>query len=312
MKDPIFVCLALVFILFFAGCVQPPATTGGQQPGGAQQPGGPTVVNVTQGQQPAGGQAQPPPATPPAQVTVNQTAQQQQGGAQQAASSLSSQEISFTASDNWKIYGTLYPAKNSKPTIGVILVPQRGYDRSSFDPLVPVLHDALPDADIVALDTRGNGKSTNLGTYANFMAGDYRSMVNDVKGATSYLSFYRFVNNYYVVGSSVGATVAIRYAAQDSAVQKVVMLSPGMSYEGVDIAPALGQVRKEVFIIASDNDPQSSFDSQTAYSTSNAPVKKLFLYKTIGPAHGTDMFAASESSSEGKLTQMISDWLKNS
>jgi len=298
MRSAFIVILALA--LLFAGCVAPPAPTG------------PSVVNVTQ-TAPAGGQAQPSAPSAPAQVTVNQTTQGQTVGAAQGLSAIASREVSFTTSDGWKIYGTLYPAKNSKPTIGVVLIPQKGADRSSFGPLVPALHDALPDADIMAIDTRGSGKSTNLGTSAGFLAGDYRAMSNDVKGATDYFSFYRFISGYYyLVGSSIGSSVAIDYAAQDSGVQKVVMISPGLDYEGVDIKPALTSVRKKVFIVASDADPQSSTDSTTIYSLSNAPVKQLFLYKTVGPAHGTDLFAATEASGEGKLTQKIADWLQSS
>jgi len=299
----------LVLVLLF-GCVQIPG----------QQAGGPTVVNVTQG---AGagnqGAAQPPPP-PPAQqgqqavtVNVSQTGaqQQQQAGGQQAQAMPASEEITYTTEDNWKIYGSLYKSTNANPTLGIVLLHQNGKDRSSFDPLVPVLHDELPNADILAIDMRGYGKSTNLGTYSRFITGDYKAMTRDVKGAVNYLSFFRHIqNNYYVVGASIGATAGIRYADEDSAINAVVMLSPGMDYQGVGISDALDKVRKRVYIAVASEDPESATDSNTAYSLSKAPVKELFVYKTMGAAHGTDMFKASESSSEGKLTERIADWLK--
>jgi dienelactone hydrolase len=143
------------------------------------------------------------------------------------------------------------------------------------------------------------------------MAGDFRGMSNDVKGAVDYLSFYRYINhNIYLVGSSVGSTVAINYAAQDSGVQRVVMLSPGQDYQGVETSTALSKVAKQVYFVAANGDSQSAEDARTAYGESKAPKKELLIYTDIGAAHGTDMLAASASSTQGPLAQKIADWLK--
>ncbi len=303
------IAMFLVFILL-AGCVQipgttptKPANTGGQT--GTQTT---TVVNVTP-TVPTGTQNN---STVPVVIVVNQTTQNTSGNQQQgtALAMPPSSEITYTTTDSWKIYGTHYPSKNPNPKVGIVLLHELGSNKSSFDSLVPVLHDELPDADILAIDMRGHGKSTNIGKYPKFITGDFRAMKNDVDGAVKYLSFFRNINNrFYVVGSSIGSTAAIRYGAENAAIVSVVMISPGMNYQNVDITQDLTMMRKRLLLVAAEGD-SSAIDAQTAYTVSQAYDKELLIYKTIGAVHGTSMFGATEKSSEGKLTQKIASWLK--
>jgi alpha-beta hydrolase superfamily lysophospholipase len=296
----------LMVLVLLAGCVQVP-----QQPGaGAPLNASPAAAGATS--QGTGTQQQQPQAGAVANQTTTGQPNATTGQQAQAAPAMpSSEEVVLTTTDSWKIYGTLYPAKSQPPKTGVILLHQLGSNRSSYDPLVPALHDCLPNADILAIDMRGQGQSTNIGKYTGFMAGDYRAMVNDIKAAKDYLAFFRHTpDNYYLVGASVGATAAMRYAAADASVQAVVMLSPGMNYQGVDMTDALNKVRKRVYIAVAKDDGESAADSQAAYAESKAYVKDIKIYETIGAAHGTDMFNATESSSEGRLTDKICGWLQ--
>lgn len=294
MKNIAFVLLGIVLLF---GCVQQPV-----------QPSTPAVVNVSQNVTTTPSQ--------PVTVEVNQTTTQDTGlGTQDTLASLSSEEIKYKTKDSWEIHGTLYYAKNADPDTVVILLHQLGSDRSSYDPLIPMLHDALPGADILAIDSRGHGKSTNLGTYSNFkLVGDYKAMEKDIGGAVAYFDFYRLVkDNFYVVGASIGSTTALRYGARNSEIQKIVMVSPGMNYKGVDISEDLENYRKPLLVIAADGDLSSASDAKTIYSLSktSSDLKKLQIYKNTS-AHGTNMFKATETSSEGKLTKLIADWLKGS
>jgi len=294
MRNTIIVLLALVLLI--AGCVQP----SGETPG--------TIVNVTQNG--TGGPITPPTQPLTLNVTVNQTTTS--NGTQTPTAKPPSQDVSYITADSWKIQGTFYSSKSAIPKAGIILLHQVGSDRSGFDSLVPVLHESIPEADILAIDLRGHGRSTNLGTYSKFISGDYRAMTNDVKGAVDYLKFFRHVSdNFYIVGASVGSSVAINYADSDSAIQKIVMLSPGMNYQGVDIKNALGKVRKEVYFVAANEDEQSVTDAQAAYQLSNAYTKEVSIYKSIGAAHGTDMLTTSATSkTEEPLATKIANWLK--
>lgn len=261
------------------------------------------MVNVTQGT----GQETGATGTTPVTVDVNQTVTPGTGGTQDPIATISQEEVEFRTSDSWEIHGTLYHAKSGSPKTGIILLHQLGSDRTSYDPLIPLLHEKLPEADILAIDVRGQGESTNLGTLQKFkLAGDYKAMSNDIEGAKDYLVFFRQMpNNYYIVGASIGSTAAIRAGAEDSEIQKVVMISPGMSYKDVDITEYLQNYRKRLLIIAAQGDSYSASSAQTAYSSSGSDFKKLQIYEGTS-AHGTDLFAETD------VEELIVDWLRNS
>jgi len=301
------IAFLLMVSVLLAGCIQLP----GQQ---TQKTTGPAVVNVSQNA--SASQVNITQTQQNATVIVNQTTNTSSTTSttqSDALSAIPSSEISFKTKDSWIIYGTHYPSKSANPKVGIILLHQLGANRSSFDSLIPVLHEELPDADILAIDTRGHGKSTNIGTYTRFkLAGDYRAMTNDIKGARDYLAFFRNLQDFYLVGASIGSSSAISYGAEDSSIQRIVMLSPGMNYKGVDITKPLADYHKYLYIVAADQDLQSAADAKTAHteSDSDSALKKLLIYKDIGSAHGTEMLNASENSADGALDGLIAGWLK--
>jgi pimeloyl-ACP methyl ester carboxylesterase len=290
MKNIIFVILALVLLF---GCV-----------GDSTQ--APAVVNITDQTTDGGNQ------TTSVTVEVNQTTESGNGAAS-TQPSIKSEDIIYKTSDSWDIHGTLYYAKDGDAKRAVILIHMFGSDRTSFDPLIPVLHNELTDADILAIDARGHGKSTNLGTISKFkFIGDYRAMTNDIGGAIEYFKFYRNMpDEYYVVGASIGSTTAIRYGAQDPAIQRVVMISPGMNYKGVDITDELENYKKRLMVVAAAGDESSANDAKEVFrlSKSASEHKKLYIYNGTS-THGTDLFSETKGTS-ADLTKMIAEWLKN-
>jgi pimeloyl-ACP methyl ester carboxylesterase len=259
----------------------------------------PTTVNITE---------QPDTTDEtPAVVEVNQTTGTSTDTTEEEDDKLSSKDISFKTKDSWDIHGTIYYSQNAKPDTGIILLHQMGLERSSYDSLIPLLHKEMPNADIIAIDLRGHGESTNLGTYQKFkLAGDFRSMTKDVEGAADYLAFHRqIIGNYYVVGASIGSTAAINYAAEDSAIQRVVMLSPGMDYRGVGIADSLDDYRKRLLIVAAEFD-SSAQDAQTAYSLSKSAsdLKSLKVYDAMDE-HGTNMLGKTNNDLENRIVDFL-------
>ena len=277
-----------------------------------QQESGPRIVDVTQGTGAQETQGAENAQGGPVVVDISQSPGTAGSGQVVEEPEETSREISFRTKDSWDIHATIYYAKSGSPNTGIILIHQLGGNRSDYDTLVPVLHKEMPNADIMAIDIRGHGKSTNIATYQKFkLAGDYRAMVNDIRGAVDYLKFHRNMpDNFYLVGASIGSTAAINYAAEDSAVQRVVMLSPGMNYKGVEIKQPLEDYRKRLLIVAAESD-SSATDAQIAYSASKSAdiMKELKIYKGMS-SHGTDMSAESENSGQGRLTDVIAGWLK--
>lgn len=83
---------------------------------------------------------------------------------------------------------------------------------------------------------RGHGKSVNQnGTFQSFTPNDFNKMKLDVKAAKQFLVTQKGINpkNIAIVGASIGANVALKYAAVDPSIKAVVLLSPGLHYKGV-------------------------------------------------------------------------------
>jgi len=292
MRGIIFVILSLVLLF---GCIGDAGTQTS------------STINVSQSQDTGN-------EIPPVVVQINDSSQDGSGSVASGSGTLNSEDIAFKTSDSWEIHGTIYYSKDADPKRAIILVHMLGSNRSSFDPLVPVLHDEMEDADIIAIDARGQGESTNLGTLSKFkLVGDWKAMANDIGGAVEYLRFYRNMpDEFYVVGASIGSTSAIHYAAAHAEIQKIVMISPGMDYKGVDISKDLQDYRKRLLIVAGENDYDSAADAKTIYSTSKTAdsLKKIYIYNGTS-AHGTDLFAQTKGSSDD-LAKMIADWLSGS
>lgn len=223
--------------------------------------------------------------------------------------SMNSKELKFKTKDGWEIYGTVYYSSSANPTTLIILIPMLGADRTSYDALIPSLHEEIPYADVIAMDMRGHGKSTNLGSYTRFQTGDFRAMKNDIGPVVSFFSVSRpTVNNYYLVGASMGSSVALDYAVDHGEVSKLVMISPGIEYREFDISDDAGEYLHELYLMASYEDTYSAESVSTIYNTCPSDSKEKKMYDGVD-AHGTDLFEATEGKSEPAV-DVIVKWIK--
>jgi alpha/beta superfamily hydrolase len=227
---------------------------------------------------------------------------------QPSGTSLESTEISYS-SGAWKVYGTLYLSKIKTPTRAILLLPQLGKTRDSYPAsFIESLHEQFPESVVVALDMRGHGKSTNLGTYANFDTAGYKDMKTDVLTVKEYIEpNYPNIESYYVIGASMGSTAAILAGAQESKIHKIVMVSPGMDYQGVDIERACEDYQHDVLAVSSSGDAYSVQSASSMVSIRGTAHTQLKTYS--GSAHGTDMFDATENEPQ-PLSAAIVEFLK--
>ena len=222
---------------------------------------------------------------------------------------LEQKELKFDAKDGWDIYGTAYYTDTKQPTTLIILVPMLGADRTSYDDLIVPLHEEIPYADIVAIDARGHGESTNLGTYSNFQTGDFRAMKNDIDAVVTYFGAARpSINKYYLVGASAGSSACIDYAEGHDAVSKVVMISPGIEYQGFDITEDAEGYLHELYLMAGEDDSYSATSASTIYNICPSDTKEKKIYDGIS-AHGTNLFGATETYPDSAV-DVIVKWIK--
>lgn len=205
-------------------------------------------------------------------------------------------DVTMTTGDNVKIKGTLYLSKGEKT---VILLHMLGKNRKTWDGFAKELQGAGYTA--LAIDLRGHGESLEQGdsrmSYASFADKDFNDMVKDIEAARGYLNG----KTVYVIGASIGANLATKYAAQDTSVQKIILLSPGIEYKGVNIEQDNMIYEGNVLIVASEDDAYSATSSKQLGEKSRGTVK-LQMYENAG--HGTNMLAA-----QPELTGFLIDWL---
>jgi pimeloyl-ACP methyl ester carboxylesterase len=239
------------------------------------------------------------------------------------ASTGAGQRVSFLTDDKVLIVGTYYPAQttttSSTPSStttsnAVILLHMLGHNRSDWNGFVSTLGNKTNGYAVLSIDLRGHGESTssqngNTISFQSFTPDDFNKMVMDVKAAKQFLVTQKNINpnDIAIVGASIGANVALNYAASDPSIKAVVLLSPGLDYRGVTTSDAIRQYKGPIYIATAGKDPIAGNDPQTLCNEikcSNS--NRLQIYQDSN-SHGTDMF--SDSSLQPSLDKLIISWL---
>lgn len=168
-------------------------------------------------------------------------------------------------------------ARNRRAPI-VLLLHMYGEDRSKFDPLVPVLHDA--GFAVLALDLRGHGESVepaSLKLKEKMEDRDprlFRDMGKDVEAAYRWLARRADVDpgRFALVGASVGASVALEYAVRDKSVDALVLMTPGLDYLGLDSRPSARKFSDRPVLVLTAEEEKTAADD-LARDMAGAKVK---------------------------------------
>ncbi len=208
------------------------------------------------------------------------------------------QLVSFVTGDGFEIKGNYYKAEGSK---AVLLLHMLGKDRYDYHSLAQQLQEQGYAA--LAIDFRGHGSSTSRDgietSYKTFSEEDFGSMAEDAAAAKRFLAT-RNKTMDAIVGASIGANVALKYAASDADVKTVVMLSPGENYRGILMAGYAQAFTRPVFMAASEEDRYSA-DSARKLNTLLTGKKELRML--LGRGHGTDMLGPD-------IDAQIAAWIK--
>jgi pimeloyl-ACP methyl ester carboxylesterase len=208
-------------------------------------------------------------------------------------------DVALQTSDGITIKGSYYNA-SEEDAPGVILIHMLSRNRGDWREFARALQAS--DYAVLAIDLRGHGESDL--DWREFMPGDgFKGMVLDVAAAKDYLVEEGVRSSEIViVGGSIGANVALNYAAEDNDIKGIVLLSPGLDYNGVVTEEAIVTYgERPVLIIASEGDTYSADSSRKLYSLAKGD-SKIKIYPA--DAHGTWILQAQDSSS------MIIDWIQ--
>ncbi len=206
-------------------------------------------------------------------------------------------EETFTTEDGVKIFADYYEGEGEEPP-AVILLHMRGKDRKSWNPVI----DGIVEKGytVLALDMRGHGKSTKKGeetlNYEDFGTEggpSWWECKEDVHAAREFLIGKGIdKGGIAVIGASVGCTIGVYYAAEDSGVKGLILLSPVMKIDtGVQQAAAsLGHCKVYVYCSKDDDhggNPDSAKEFEEHFKGGDAQVT---LHPAFGGSdHGTVM-----------------------
>ncbi len=179
--------------------------------------------------------------------------------------------------------------KRGSSVKAAILLHQFKRDHHSYDAFAQTL--AKEGISSIAIDFRGHGQSS--GKLAEFTDDDFQKMMQDVYSARNFLMLKK-KKDIFIIGASIGANTALNFANNNRDIKKIVLLSPGISYHGIDVEFAAVQNRVPTLIFVSEKDDHSRQSSEEIYRRLplDDDLKMLKVYP--GNAHGTDMFQKTD------------------
>ncbi len=202
--------------------------------------------------------------------------------------------LTITAADGVTLVGAFYPPETA-PVPGVMLLHMAGRQKEEWTSLATQLQE--DGYAVLALDLRGHGESEG--------EPDWAAMPDDVSRAWVALADQPEVDpeRTAIVGASIGANLALVAAAAEARVRAVVLLSPGLDYQGVRTEEAMvAYGERPVLIAASENDMYGAGSAQILAGLAQGP-QVLTIYPHAG--HGTAMFG-----SQPDLADLILGWLR--
>jgi esterase/lipase len=205
------------------------------------------------------------------------------------------EDITLQTKDGIKIAATvLYGSDKS-----VIFAHMLDHDRTDWDILAKKFNDK--GFTTISIDLRGHGKSG--GDWKQFSEEDFNGMVYDIKAAKEFLD-EKGKDSVSIVGASIGANAAVKYAASDKEIKSVVLLSPGINYKGISIEDDITDFKTPILIIVSKNDAYPYESSNIIYEKVSGK-KELIVEENLG--HGSDMLPKSQEMQD-KIIKFISSY----
>ncbi|MFH1182326.1 MAG: alpha/beta fold hydrolase, partial [Candidatus Woesearchaeota archaeon] len=186
----------------------------------------------------------------------------------------------FTTVDGWTIQGTLYNGTGKN----ILLLHGLGDHRAAWTEFARVLKQN--GYTVLAIDLRGHGKSTMADgvnkTWDDFTNADFAGMPKDASAAQQFLGN----ENISIIGASIGANIALNYAAQSGKVPSLVLLSPGLNYKDITTESAMRLYEGAVFLAAGEIDSYSADSASRLYDLASGK-RELKIYNTGN--HGTQL-----------------------
>jgi alpha-beta hydrolase superfamily lysophospholipase len=216
-------------------------------------------------------------------------------------------DLTLTTSDGVRVHGT-YVSQPGATGKGLILLHMLRHERSDWRAFAATTQAAGYNS--LAIDLRGHGHSLHTVdgrtlNLASFTDADFAAMIHDVDAAYQYLRQRADIDqaHVYIVGASIGANLALNFAAaHPDGIKAVVLLSPGLDYHGVTTEAAAAKYSGRLLLYASHDDTYAYNSVQKLAQIAGAPRGLARYFE--GGGHGTDLLTA-----HAEMTGAIISWL---
>jgi dienelactone hydrolase len=219
---------------------------------------------------------------------------------------VAAEDMQVETTDGVVIRGTYYPPSSSSAP-ALLLTHMLRKNRESWVEFARFAQER--GFAVLAIDLRGHGESTQSkrGTIreSSFVEADFAAMKLDVAAAVQWLRRRPEIvpREISLVGASIGANVALNYAAEDSLIAAVVLISPGETYRGVQAGPALKAYGPRPVLLTAAEDDNYSLVSVRKLEPLAAGIKLVQVFPEGG--HGTYLLE-----SRPELRAMILDFAR--
>lgn len=209
--------------------------------------------------------------------------------------------ITLRTQDGVSLTAAHYEAPR-RPAAAIVLVHMLTRSKDDWQDLAPRLVDA--GFAVLAVDLRGHGGSGG-GSRLEDGRIDVSRMVLDVKAARGFFAGRPEIapGKVAIVGASIGANLALLVAADDVDVRSLVLLSPGLDYQGLRTEAAIRKYgERPALLVAGANDPYAR-RSVRQLAAIGPGLRETHIIDAGG--HGTVMLSRSP-----ELGSLLVDWLK--
>lgn len=224
--------------------------------------------------------------------------------------------VRVTTPDNVVIMGDYYTvAQTNAPA--VMFLHGLNQKRATWTLMAEALQER--GVAVLAIDLRGHGESVRRITAygaqildaSKFTGDDYMAMMMDIESAYAWLEKQPGIDSTRIglVGTSVSANLAIRYAAINRQLGALVVLSPmlntGTGLRTDDAIKKIGPMPLRIFVSRHDSFSFSSCDRLIAIRKEQGVTVDNELVVCTGALHGTDMMVGVK-----KLPNVMVDFLE--
>lgn len=143
----------------------------------------------------------------------------------------------------------------------------------------------------LAFDQRGHGGSDGGPKgYEAFTDAQQQAKRLDVDAGIAYLGGQGMVpERLVVVGASIGANLALQYLAEHPDVPAAVLLSPGMDYRGVFLAPLAAHIAPHQRVLLAAGGSDDAYSTETVAELAEMFDDRVTLRTFTRAGHGTTM-----------------------